>query len=202
MGKNLVAIIIALLFGLGLGLQPVWADEKEGYSKRHGGEYSKGHGSKRGMYGRGGSYGMGRHHAGAGHLIRGLLGGAKEMGLTDDQITKLKTIQLNLDRTRIQSEADIKIAEREAAALNDDDTGDLAAIEAKLKESASRQVSLRMAAITARRNAMAVLTPEQSKRVKMLHERMKKHRRSGKRDHGKGHDMMKGDKRGGHSPQE
>lgn len=202
MGRNLFAIIIALLLGLGIGLQPSWAEDEHGSGMRQGGEYSKGHGSKRGRHGRGGAYGMGRHHAGAGHLIRGLLSGAQEMGLTDSQVKKLKTIQLNLDRTRIQAEADIKIAEREAAALIEDDNGDLGAIEAKLKQSAARQVSLRMAAIKARKNAMAVLTPEQSKRVKMFHERMKQQRRSGRRDHDEGRGMMKGDEQGRHSPQE
>ena len=201
MGRNLFAIIIALLLGLGIGLQPSWAEDEHGSGMRQGGEYSKGHGSKRGRHGRGGAYGMGRHHAGAGHLIRGLLRGAQEMGLTDSQVKKLKTIQLNLDRTRIQAEADIKIAEREAAALIEDDNGDLGAIEAKLKKSAARQVSLRMAAIKARKNAMAVLTPEQSKRVKMFHERMKQQRRSGRRDHDEGRGMMKGDEQGRHSPQ-
>ncbi len=202
MGRNMFAIIIALLLGLGIGLQPVWADEESGSGKHHDGGYSKGYGSKGGKHGPGGGYGMGRHYAGAGHLIRGLLRGAKEMGLTEDQITKLKTIQLDLDRTRIQTEADIKIAEREAAALTEDDKGDLGAIEAKLKHSAARQVSLRMAAIKARRNAMAVLTPEQSKRVKMFHERMKQHRRSGKRDHGDGHGMKKGGERDRPSPRD
>ncbi len=202
MNRHLFSIVLALLVGLGFGIQPVWAEKDHGDSKRHDGGYSKGHGSKGGMHGRGKGYGMGRHHGGAGHLIRGLLRGAKEMALTEDQISKLKTIQLDLDRTRIKTEADIKIAEREVAALNDDDKGDLAAIQAKLKESAAMQVSLRMTAIKTRRAAMAVLTPEQSKRVKMFHERMKQQRRSGRRGHDEGRGMMKGDKQGRHSPQE
>ena len=130
---------------------------------------------------------MGGHHGGTGHLIRGLLGGAKEMGLTEDQIKKLKDIQLNLDRTRIHSEADIQVAEREARALMDHDAADLSAIESKLRESADKQVSLRMAALQARKDAMAVLTPEQSKRVKQFHDMMRKRSNDYKKGLGKKH---------------
>lgn len=172
MKHTILAGFVAVAFVGSLGLSPAFS---EGYSKGHG-NYDKGHG---GSYGKGGhskghgSYGgMGRH-ATTGHLIRGLLGGAEEMGLSEDQVKKLKDIQLDLDRTRIKTEADIKIAEREARALMDDDSADLSALEAKLKESASQQVSLRVAAVKAKRDAMAVLTPEQSIRVKKFHDMMK-----------------------------
>ena len=191
MTRKLLAGVLAMIFGLGFSFQPAWADEKPGYKKGHGSGYGKGRG-----YGhRGYGHGMGRHHGTAGHLIRGLLGGAEEMGLTEDQISTLKKIQLDLDRTRIKTEADIKVAEREARALIQDEKSDLSAIEAKLKESARQQVSLRVASVKARRDAMAVLTPEQSKRVKMLHERMREHFRSGKGPHGKGHGMKPGSKK-------
>ena len=109
------------------------------------------------------------------------------MGLTEDQIKKLKDIQLNLDKTRIHAEADIKVAEREARALMDNDAADLSAIESKLRESADKQVSLRMAALKARKDAMAVLTPEQSKRVKQFHDMMRKRSKDKMKGHGKKH---------------
>ena len=68
---------------------------------------------------------MGMMHSSAGHLIRHLLKHEKEIGLTADQVTKLKDIQLNLDKTRIKSEADIQVAERELKALTDDEKSDL-----------------------------------------------------------------------------
>ncbi len=185
MGKYLLAFVSAFALVLGASSGTGWADKKEGDGKGHGSGYSKGHGY--GGQGYGGGHGFGRHRGTTGHLIRGLLAGKKEMGLTDEQVTQLKKIQLDLDRTRIRMEADIKVAEREARALMDEDTGELSAIEAKLRESAKMQVSLRMAAIKARRDAMAVLTPEQSKRVKMFHEQMRQHTRSGKHGSGKGH---------------
>ncbi len=194
MNNTLAIGMVTGFFLLGLSLQPASAEGGHGYSKGHG-EYSKGHGSgDRKGYGHGHGYRMGGHHATTGHLIRGLLSGAKEMGLTDDQVQQLKDIQLNLDRTRIKAEADIKIAEREARALVDNDASELSAIEGKLKDSAMQQVGLRVAAIKARRDAMAVLTPEQSERVKQFHEMMKERYRKG----GKGHGQMKEGHRSSH----
>ncbi len=130
-----------------------------------------------------------RGHGTTGHLIRGLLQGASEMGLTEDQVNKLKSIQLNLDRMRIRAEADIKVAEREARALMEDDKASLSSIEAKLKESAMKQVSLRLEAHKAKRDVMGVLTTEQKKRVKMFHDKMRERFRSGKEGPGKGPGM-------------
>lgn len=156
---------LAVMVMLGLSMQPVWADREQGYSKGHGGGYSSGHG-------------MRSHHASTGHLLRGLLGSQKEMGLTEDQVSKLKKIQLDLDKTRIKMEADILIAERELQSLIDDEKSDLGAIEAKLKESEMMEVGLRMAAIKVRRDVMALLTPEQSARIKAVHERRMMERKS------------------------
>ena len=152
--------VVAMIVMLGFTLAPAWAEPEPGYSKGHGSGYGRGHG----MTGR---------HASTGHLLRGLLGSQKEFGLTEEQVSRLKAIQLDLDRTRIKSEADIMVAERELEALVEDDKADLAAIESKVKQSEMLEVGLRMTAIKARRDAMAVLTPEQSQRVKAVHERMK-----------------------------
>ena len=151
-----------------LSLQPALADPPEGgYAKGHGEGY------ERGEHGRGYGMGMPGHHATTGHLLRGLLRSQKEMGLSDEQVNKIKTIQLDLDKTRIKAEADIMIAEREAEALIEDSKSDLSAIEAKIKQSEGMQTGLRMAAIKARRDAIATLTPEQKERLKAVHERMK-----------------------------
>ena len=178
MGKYVLAFLAVSALVLAANDGHVWADKKDGHGKGHGGGYSKGHG-------------FGMHRGTTGHLIRGLLSSSEEMGLTDEQTKKLKAIQLDLDRTRIRMEADIKVAEREARALVDE-TSSLSAIEAKLKESSQLQVGLRMTAIKARRDVMGVLTPEQSKRVKMFHERMRKHKGAGGYGRGKGHGGKKG----------
>ena len=122
-------------------------------------------------YGHGGGhgYGKGMMHSGTGHLIRHLLHHEKALGLTADQVAKLKEIQLGLDKTRIKAEADIQIAERELKALTEDDKTDLSAIEAKLKQSEDLQIGLRMTSIKTHRDVMGLLTPEQRAKEKSEH---------------------------------
>ena len=122
-------------------------------------------------YGHGGGhgYGKGMMHSGTGHLIRHLLHHEKALGLTADQVAKLKEIQLGLDKTRIKAEADIQIAERELKALTEDDKADLSAIEAKLRQSEDLQVGLRMTSIKTHREVMGLLTPEQRAKEKSEH---------------------------------
>lgn len=133
-------------------------------------------------YGVGGGhgYGKGTMHGGTGHLIRHLLKHEHDIGLTADQVAKLKEMQLNLDRIRIKTEAEIKIAERELKALTDDEKSDLGAIEAKLRQSKDLQVGLRMTSIKMRRDVMAVLTPEQREKEKSEHDKvMQQHKGAG-----------------------
>lgn len=169
--KNVMTLGAAAAFTLALATSGVWANEpgygKDGYG---GGQ----HGGMRG-------HGMGMMHSSAGHLIRHLLKHEKEIGLTADQVTKLKEIQLNLDKTRIKSEADIQVAEREVKALTDNEKSDLGAIEAKLKQSEDLQVALRMTSIKTRREVLELLTPEQRQKEKAEHEKMmQQHKEGGK----------------------
>jgi Spy/CpxP family protein refolding chaperone len=141
---------------------PVLADE----AKEHGkGGYGGGYG--------GHGYGFG-HHGGTGHYLRHLMKHQKEIGLSDEQVAKLKTMELDLDKARIRAEADIQVVEREAQALIQDEKSSLGAIEAKLKQSESLQTALRMTAIKTKRDAMALLTPEQRDKEKAEHEKMMK----------------------------
>lgn len=181
-GIWLTGLLAAMLI-LGGAFPAAWADQAgagpekadrgygKSYGKGHGSGYRKGHVDGRGFGGHGpGPMG---HHGSTGHFLRGLLQYGKGFGLTEEQVGKLKAIQLDLDRTRIRAEADIMIAEREAQALLEDEKSDLSAIEAKIRQSESLEVALRMAAIKAKREAEAVLTPEQREKVKAIHERMK-----------------------------
>jgi protein CpxP len=183
MNKKLVGSLgLMLLFSL-VTMHPVSADPPKGYEKGHGEGYEREHGRGYGM-------GMPGRHATTGHLLRGLLRSQKEMGLSEEQVGKIKALQLELDKTRIKTEADIMVAERELEALIEDGKADLSAIEAKVKQSEASQTSLRMAAIKARKDALAVLTPEQSERIKMVHDRMKSMKEGGMRG-------MRGEHRGG-----
>lgn len=163
--KVLTAVVAAMVM-LGLGLPAARADEGHRGSKGDGGY---------------GGHGVVGHRGGTSHYLRHLLRHQKEIGLSADQVTKLKAIQLDLDRTRIRAEADIQIAERELSSLIEDEKSDLAPIEAKVKQSESLEVGLRMAAIKAKRDAVGLLTPEQREKEKAEHEKMmmQRHRADG-----------------------
>jgi len=187
MGKTLIGIVAVLLL---LGGQPLWADEPHGGSKEQGKGYGEHGGGKKG------------HHGGAGHFLRHLLMHQKEIGLSEEQVGKIKVLQLELDKTRIRTEAEIQVAERELHELVRDEKADLAAIEAKLRQGAELEVGLRLAAVKTRRAAMALLTPEQREKEKAEHEKMMKKR--GEQKMGEmdcpGCGMMKGGGAGGHPP--
>ena len=99
--QGVSALVLAGALTLVMGAAPVSANEP-GYG--HGGGKDGYGGGGHGMMGK---HGMGMMHSSAGHLIRHLLKHEKEIGLTSDQVTKLKAIQLDLDKTRIKAEADI-----------------------------------------------------------------------------------------------
>lgn len=177
MKKHILAILTFAL-SLAVGTAGAWANEP-GYGP--GGKDGYGGGG----HGMMGSHGMGMMHSSAGHLIRHLLKHEKEIGLTPEQVGKLKDIQLSLDKTRIKAEADIQIAERELKALTDDEKSDLGAIEAKLKQSEDMQVALRMTSIKTRREVLGMLTPEQRAKEKAEHEKMMQQHKSMGEGHGK-----------------
>ena len=169
--QAIVTLGVASVFALTVGMSTVWANEP-GYGKE--GYGGSGHSSM-------GGYGAGMKHSGTGHLIRHLLQREQEIGLTAEQVTKLKDMQLNLDKTRIRTEADIQVAEREVRALTDEEKSDLGAVETKLKESHSLQVGLRMVSIKAKRDVLALLTPEQRAKEKTEHDKvMQQHKDAGK----------------------
>ena len=186
-----MALGVASVFVLTVGLSTVWANEP-GYGK--GGHMGSGHGSMSG-------YGAGMKHGGTGQLIRHLLQREQEIGLTAEQVTKLKDMQLNLDKVRIRTEADIKVAEREVSALTENEKSDLGAVEAKLKQSHDLQVGLRMVSIKAKRDVLAVLTPEQRAKEKTEHAKIIQQHRDSSRGYGNPHGgAMKGNPHMGGDP--
>ena len=160
MKTNVLISVMSLIVMLGLGVQPSLASPERGYSH----EYSSEHGCCGEMMGH-----MGHVVHSADHL-RHLLKHQKEIGLTEEQVKKLKVIELDFDRGWIKSDAEIHVAERELLALVEDEKTDLSAIEAKVKQSGMLEVGLRMLAFKARHDALGVLTPEQREKGKAAHE--------------------------------
>lgn len=155
-----------LIFALGAG--PAWADGGRGCGGGH--FFGTGHG----MHG----------HGGTTHRLSHLLQYKQDLGLTDEQVTKLKGLSLDQDRARIKAHADVMIAARELRSLVSDDKTELSVIEAKVNEQEALEAKLRMIGIKGKRDLYAVLTPEQRDKYKTLREQ---------RRHGYGSRMMKAD---------
>jgi Spy/CpxP family protein refolding chaperone len=136
---------------------------------------------------RGGHGGVHGSHGKAGHNAADRLLRHKQLlGLTEDQTAKLKQLALERDVAAIKVHAAVMLAARELRALVSDDTSELSTIEAKVNEQEQLEGKLKMVGIKARRDAYAVLTPEQRNKLKALREQM----RHGYRSH-----MMKTDAR-------
>lgn len=160
MKTNIFISGMSLLAMLGLGVQPSLADPEQGYSHA---KYSE-HGCCEKMMGH-----MGHDAHSADHL-RHLLKHQKEIGLTEEQVKKLKAIELDFDRGRIKTDAEIDISERELRALVEDEKTGLSAIEAKVTQSKMLEVKLRMLAFKARHDAIEILTPDQREKGKAAHD--------------------------------
>jgi protein CpxP len=130
------------------------------------------------------------------HYLKHLLKHAKEIGLTPEQIGKVKAIQLDFKRADVSLEADIKIAQLELDALVEDERTDLAAIQAKVDQLKKAEGANLIAAIKSKREAMALLTPEQREKDRAHLEHMKS---EGGHGGGMGHGGMMGGGHGGGS---
>mgnify|MGYP001591651489 CR=1 FL=1 len=106
------------------------------------------------------------------HDLKQLLKQGKEIGLTSEQISKLKTMQLDLSRAQARAEADIKVATLELHALVEDEQADSAAIQAKVDQLKKAEGGLLFTAIKSSRDAMAILTPEQREKEHAQREQM------------------------------
>ena len=166
--KHGMKILLGVAAGtilLGMMTPFAWADE--GAACRGGGH----------------AFGMARHDmSGHGsmtsHVLRNLLKHQQDLGLTDDQVTKLKVLALDQDRARIRAHADVQVAERELRALIADEKTELSVIEAKVKERESFEGKLSFMGIKAKRDLYAVLTPEQREKQKALRNQMRQMHRA------------------------
>lgn len=164
----------------------------------HSGLADEGHGMM--MHGHmQGSHDQGEQDEQSAHYLKHLLKHAKEIGLTSEQIGKLKALQLDFNRTQVRMEADIKIAGLELHALLEEEQAELSAIQAKVDQLKKVEGALLLAAIKGKRDAMAMLTPDQRAKDRAQLEKMKS---GGEGQHGggmggMGHGAMGGSGHGG-----
>jgi len=132
------------------------------------------------------------------HDLKQLLKHGKEIGLTPEQISKLKTMQLDLGRAQARAEADIKVATLELHALVEDEQADPAAIQAKVDQLKKAEGGLLFTSIKSRRDAMATLTPEQREKDHAMRGKMMEMMMGGEGQHTGGMSGMGGMKGVGH----
>lgn len=140
-----------------------------------------------------GGHDKGEQHDQSEHYLKHLLKHAKEIGLMPDQIAKLKAMQLDFKRADVRLEADIKIAQLELQALIEDEQSDVSAIETKAEQLKKAEGAHLIADIKSKRDATALLTPEQREKDRAHLEHMKS---GGGHGGGAGHSGMMGG--GGH----
>jgi periplasmic protein CpxP/Spy len=134
----------------------------------------------------------------SGYDLKHFLKHGKEIGLTSEQISKLKTMQLDLGRAQARAEADIKVATLELHALVEDEKADSAAIQAKVDQLKKAEGGLLVMAIKSRRDAMALLTPEQREKAHAMRDNMMEMMMGGEGQHTGGMSGMSGMQGGGH----
>jgi hypothetical protein len=148
-----------------------------------------------------GGHDQGEQDEHSAHYLKHLLKHGKEIGLMPEQIGKLKSMQLDLNRTQARTEADIKIAKLELQAILEDEQAQFSTIQAKVDQLKKAEGTLLLASIKGTRDAMAMLTPEQREKDRAYREKMKS---GGEGQHGggmggMGHRRMGGGEHGGTS---
>lgn len=138
---------------------PVFADEGHGMEAH-------------GMMGHG-SHDQEEQDGHSGHYLKHLLKHAKEIGLTPEQISKVKAIQLDFNRSEARLAADAKVAKLELDALLEDEQADLNAIKAKVEQLKKAEAACLFEGIKSKRTATALLTPDQREKDRAHREAMK-----------------------------
>lgn len=91
---------------------------------------------------------------------------AKEIGLNEDQIERLKALQLEHRKARIRMRADIEIGELELKHLLHESEPNRSAIDSKIKAIGDLKTKTRKNTVDAHLDARSVLTKEQMEKCK------------------------------------
>jgi Spy/CpxP family protein refolding chaperone len=94
----------------------------------------------------------------------------RELGLSDAQRQKVEDIHERTARKAIQARADLGIAALEMRKLMRSEKPDLRAVEAQIDRIAAMRAGIAKARAAAHLEMRSVLTPEQQKKLRTLHE--------------------------------
>ena len=154
-------------------------DSHHGTTSGHSGSYKKGHS----MHGSGHTgIGRGSHrsthpgtHQGAIEFINHILKFKEGMSIDASQEEQLRTLKAQYKKDRVTMKANVELANIDLHELLRNDQATLSDIETHLKKVHELKADLYMASIKAKREARAVLSPEQQARMDKIHERIKAH---------------------------
>ena len=148
--------------GLGQGLGPRW-------QRQMGQRRGLGMGPQMGMrMGQRGGPGLGRVARNKAFQER--------IGLTPEQVEKIRTQESGFVKMRIRSQADLRVKRMELAELVAADKPDRALIDKKLREINDAEFAARKAAIDHRLTMRDILTPEQKQKLEELGQELRQRR--------------------------
>jgi Spy/CpxP family protein refolding chaperone len=156
---------------------------KHGYSKGYGHSSKHGYGKKEGSYGK---HGYGKHGYGKGHgysrhgghgshsghgkdPFRHVLKFAKSLGLTDAQISQIKSVKFEFTKEKIMLNAQHQIAHMELDRMvhsGEVEESKMRAIADRISEIKSKSIH---GMVDAKIDLLKLLTPEQRKKISQLH---------------------------------
>jgi Spy/CpxP family protein refolding chaperone len=96
------------------------------------------------------------------------LGMEKELGLSDEQVSKLKDMRMKREKQAIQDRAELDIMELELRDLMSEDEIDLKAVDGKIDKISALKGKIRKDGIHAMVDAKKVLTAEQRKKLREM----------------------------------
>jgi Spy/CpxP family protein refolding chaperone len=154
MKKLGLSLLLTVVFAL-----PAFAQMMDAPMMEHG----EGHGPMMGM---GGMERMG-------DMMGMCLANADKLGLTDDQIKKIKPIHRQMQKKQAQFKADLKIAEVDMMEIMDMKDFDLEKASAQVKKIADIKTAHHLEMLKAMKEVRSILTEEQFKKMrKLMHAKM------------------------------
>ena len=111
----------------------------------------------------------GEHHEG--HAF--FLGMKDELGLSEEQVSRLEALKSETEKQMIRTKADLEILEIELHGLLSQDKVDVKTVDAKVETMGELQTKMHKAHIHARLDAQNILTAEQLKKHREMEGKMK-----------------------------
>jgi Spy/CpxP family protein refolding chaperone len=112
----------------------------------------------------------GRQECCMGDMIHKCLEHADKLGLSDDQMNKIKPIHRDMEKKHIRSEADLKVAKMEMMEIMEVKDFDLEKATAQAKKIADMKTAQHLEMLKSMKDVRSILTDEQFKKMhKMMH---------------------------------